>query len=131
MRLVGQRFTNGLYFYAEAAGGTILVKDRMRGRLYVKTTGGSGALIPIMNGSIHLTSQFNDDYQALAAENFAGVNKLCWFQRSTNEFSEWTLNGSWVFISGAVIGQKGSPAAYALEVAYQVDLDRDGIIGTP
>lgn len=129
MRLMGQRFTNGIYFYAEAGGGTVLVKDRMRGRLYVRV--GSGAFIPIMNGANHVTSQFNTDWQAIAAETILGVNKLCWFHIPSNALYEWTLNSSWVFLSGGGAIGLFTPEAYALEVAYQTDLNRDGIIGSP
>jgi hypothetical protein len=129
MRLMGQRFTNGIYFYAEAGGGTILVKDRMRGKLYVKV--GSGPFIPIYNGANHVTAQFNSDWQAIAAETILGVNKLCWFHISTNSLYEWTLNSSWEFVGGTGAIGLFSPEAYALEVAYQTDLNRDGIIGSP
>ncbi len=129
MRQIGQRFTNGIYFYAEAGGGTVLVKDRMRGRLYVRV--GSGAFIPIMNGANHVTSQFNTDWQAIAAETILGVNKLCWFHIPSNALYEWTLNSSWVFLSGGGAIGLFTPEAYALEVAYQTDLNRDGIIGSP
>lgn len=71
----------------------------------------------------------SSDWQLLAAETVNGVNQLLWRHNIYNFLHTWVLDTNWSWVSSGGTDGLNSPAAWDLESSFQVDANRDGIIG--
>lgn len=67
----------------------------------------------------------------LAAEKINGVNQILWRNNTANFLHTWTLDASWNWASSYGTINPSSAEGWALESSFQVDANKDGIIGAP
>ena len=93
----------------------------------------SGSAAPLQVTSPWNTPAGDDttQWQLLAAESIDGTNKILWRNNVGNYLHTWALNSSWGWQASEGSFPLSSPGAWNLESAFQVDANRDGIIGAP
>ena len=67
----------------------------------------------------------------LAAETITGVNQVLWRNNTASVLSVWNLDANWNLQSTSGFDGFNTPAAWELETSFQVDGNKDGIIGNP
>ena len=67
----------------------------------------------------------------LAAETIAGNNQILLRNNTYNFLHTWTLDANWNWQSSNGADAFNSPGAWELESSFQVDANRDWIIGAP
>lgn len=110
----------------EALGGTRLLRG-VGNRLFAQAGGGSPVGLKFRSRPI-LQGDFGG-WEALAAENFSGVNQVIWKNTSGNCLSLWTMDSNWNWLSS--VGEWGLNSAGALvqESKFGMDFNGNGIIG--
>jgi subtilase family serine protease/alpha-tubulin suppressor-like RCC1 family protein len=73
----------------------------------------------------------SSEWQALAVETIGSTNKLLWRNNTANFLHVWNLDANWSWTSASGVNGFNTQPAYNLESDFQVDANRDGIIGTP
>ena len=71
------------------------------------------------------------EWQMLAAETIDGNNQILWRNNTYNFLHTWTLDANWNWQSSSGFDAFNSPGAWELESSFQVDANRDWIIGPP
>ena len=71
------------------------------------------------------------EWQMLAAETIAGNNQILLRNNTYNFLHTWTLDANWNWQSSNGADAFNSPGAWELESSFQVDANRDWIIGAP
>ena len=71
------------------------------------------------------------EWQMLAAETIAGNNQILLRNNTYNFLHTWTLDANWNWQSSNGADAFNSPGAWWLESSFQVDANRDRIIGPP
>jgi hypothetical protein len=71
------------------------------------------------------------EWQMLAAETIAGNNQILLRNNTYNFLHTWTLDANWNWQSSSGADAFNSPGAWWLESSFQVDANRDWIIGPP
>jgi len=116
------------YTTLEAQGNTKLLQ-RGDGRAYVEVGVGTRHEITSPWGvSIGSDSSV---WQLIATESVAGVNKLLWRNNISNFLHTWTLDANWNWTSSGGADGFNTSQAWALEEQFQVDGNKDGVIGIP
>jgi len=77
------------------------------------------------------TGSDSSEWQTLAADTIAGVNQVLWLNNTAKVLHIWNLDANWTLQSTSGADGFNTPAAWALETSFQVDVNRDGIIGAP
>jgi len=73
----------------------------------------------------------SSEWQMVAAETLAGINQILWRNNAYNFLHIWNLDANWNWQSSGGSDGFNTPAAWNLETSFQVDANRDGIIGAP
>jgi hypothetical protein len=79
-------------------------------------------------------SQAGDDsseWQMIAADTISGVNQILWRNNTSSFLHIWSLDPNWSLQSTNGSDAFNSPRAWELETSFQMDANRDGIIGSP
>jgi alpha-tubulin suppressor-like RCC1 family protein len=80
---------------------------------------------------ISTTGSVSSEWQMLAAETITGVNQVLWRNNTASFLSVWNLDANWSLQSTSGADAFNSPRAWELETSFQLDGNRDGIIGNP
>jgi hypothetical protein len=67
----------------------------------------------------------------LAAETIAGSNQILWRNNNSSFLHTWSLDANWTWQSSSGADGFNTAKAWELETSFQVDGNRDGIIGPP
>jgi Ca2+-binding RTX toxin-like protein len=110
----------------ETSGSTSLVRN-VQHNLYVSKDSNRQAIR--LNQQMVRDNQFSD-WQVLAAETVNGTNQALWKQLSTNLLSVWNLDANWNYQSSAGGWAPTSTEVLSLESNFELDLNKDGIIGS-
>jgi hypothetical protein len=79
-------------------------------------------------------SQAGDDsseWQMIAADTISGVNNILWRNNTSSFLHIWSLDANWSLQSTNGSDAFNSARAWELEMSFQMDANRDGIIGSP
>jgi hypothetical protein len=120
--IIGNPFTT-----LEAQGSTKLLR-RGDGIAFVETGADTRQEVTVPWG-VSATVSDNNEWAMLAAEKIAGINQILWRNNTSNFLHTWSLDGSWNLQSTSGADGFNTPAAWELETSFQVDGNRDGIIG--
>ena len=71
------------------------------------------------------------EWQMLAAETIAGNNQILLRNNTYNFLHTWTLDANWNWQSSSGADAFNTPGAWELESSFQVDANKDWIIGPP
>jgi hypothetical protein len=112
----------------EAQGNTRLLR---RSDNVAFAQAGSGTRLEITSPWAVTTGSESTEWQMIAAETIAGVNRILWRNNSANFLHTWRLDADWNWTAASGTDGLNTPAAWNLETAFQVDANRDGIIGSP
>ena len=80
---------------------------------------------------IRTTGNDSSEWQMLAADTIAGVNQVLWHNNIAKVLHLWNLDTNWTLQSTSGFDAFNTPRAWELETSFQVDGNRDGIIGDP
>jgi hypothetical protein len=89
----------------------------------------NGQIITFEGRPVNYKYMESTGFTALAAANINGVNRLVW-RTSTGLLHHWRLNANWEFSSSFGWQAVGSKAYNQSETAFNIDFDRNGIIGS-
>ncbi|MCX5954918.1 MAG: hypothetical protein NTW51_00545 [Cyanobacteria bacterium] len=117
------------YSTLEAQGNTKLLR-RGDGLAFVETGAGTQQEISAPWG-ISTTGSDSSEWQMLAAETITGVNQVLWRNNTASFLNVWNLDANWNLQSTSGFDGFNRPAVWALETSFQVDGNKDGIIGAP
>jgi hypothetical protein len=125
------------YTTLEAQDSTKLLK-RGDGIAFVETGAGTRQEITVPWG-VSATVSDNNEWEMLAAEPIGDTNQVLWRNNAgpssameTDSFLHiWNLDANWNLQSTTGAYGFNTPAAWELETGFQVDGNRDGIIGAP
>ena len=70
-------------------------------------------------------------WKMLGAETVDGVNMIVLRYKPTQQLHTWTMDASWNWQSSSGLINRRTPEGWALETGFQMDLNRDSIIGAP
>ena len=112
----------------EAQGNTKLLR-RGDGMAFVEVAGRRQEIIAPWG--VSPTGSDSSEWQTLAADTIAGVNQVLWRNNTASFLHVWNLDANWTLQSTSGADGFNTPAAWALETSFQVDGNRDGIIGAP
>lgn len=70
-------------------------------------------------------------WSAIAATSIKGVNTLLWRYSATGQLATWSFDKNWNATNGTIPVSSDSQAAFDLEVAFKLDANKDGVIGSP
>jgi hypothetical protein len=73
----------------------------------------------------------SNEWKMLGAERIDGVNMIVWRHKPTQKLHTWTLDENWSWLSSSGLINRRAPEGWALETGFQMDLNRDSIIGAP
>lgn len=73
----------------------------------------------------------NSTWKMLGAETINGVNMIVWRYKPTQQLHTWTMDANWNWQSSSGLINRRSPEGWALETGFQIDFNRDSIIGAP
>jgi hypothetical protein len=122
--IIGAPFTT-----LEAQGNTKLLR-RGDGLAFVESGAGRRQEITAPWG-ISATGSDNNEWEMLAADPIAGVNQVLWRNNTASFLHIWNLDANWSLQSTSGAYGFNTPKAWELETSFQVDGNRDGIIGAP
>ncbi|MCX5957842.1 MAG: hypothetical protein NTW51_15940, partial [Cyanobacteria bacterium] len=122
--IIGAPFTT-----LEAQGNTKLLR-RGDGLAFVETGAGRRQEITAPWG-ISTTGSDNNEWEMLAADPIAGVNQVLWRNNTSSFLHLWNLDANWTLQSTSGADAFNTANAWELETSFQVDGNRDGIIGAP
>jgi hypothetical protein len=71
------------------------------------------------------------EWQMLAAETIAGNNQILWRNNTSNFLHTWTLDANWNWQAASGADGFNTPRAWELETSFQVNANRDWIVGQP
>ena len=115
--------------------GNTRLLNRGDGKAFVEFGPGPG---PIPGMRKEISSPWNSpvgnefsEWQMLAAETIAGNNQILLRNNTYNFLHTWTLDANWNWQSSNGADAFNSPGAWELETSFQVDANRDWIIGAP
>jgi hypothetical protein len=115
--------------------GNTRLLNRGDGKAFVEFGPGPG---PIPGMRKEISSPWNSpvgnefsEWQMLAAETIAGNNQILLRNNTYNFLHTWTLDANWNWQSSSGADAFNSPGAWWLESSFQVDANRDWIIGPP
>ncbi|MCX5956114.1 MAG: FG-GAP-like repeat-containing protein, partial [Cyanobacteria bacterium] len=118
-----------LYTTIENQGNTKLLRGG-NGIAFVETGAGRRQEITVPWG-VSATVSDNNEWEMLAADTITGVNQALWRNNSTSFLYIWNLDANWNLQSTSGAYGFNTPKAWELETSFQVDGNRDGIIGAP
>jgi hypothetical protein len=113
----------------ESQGNTKLIR-RDDGIAFVESTAGMRQEITVPWG-VSATVSDNNEWQMLAADNITGFNQVLWRNNTSSFLHVWNLDANWNLQSTSGADGFNTPKAWELETNFQVDGNRDGIIGAP
>jgi phosphodiesterase/alkaline phosphatase D-like protein/2',3'-cyclic-nucleotide 2'-phosphodiesterase (5'-nucleotidase family) len=128
-RIVSQFTVEAQDTTLEAQGSTKLLR-RGDGIAFVETGAGMRQEITVPWG-VSATVSDNNEWQMLAADTITGVNQVLWRNNTSSFLHIWNLDANWNLQSTSVAEGFNTPKAWELETSFQVDGNRDGIIGAP
>jgi len=67
----------------------------------------------------------------VAAETIGGSNQILWRNNNDRFLTTWNLDANWSWQSSSDAYDFYTPSAWDLETSFQVDANKDGIIGVP
>ena len=70
-------------------------------------------------------------WQTLAAATVDGTNTVLWLNPAANRLHTWTTDANWSWLSSQGWIDPNSGEGYRLEAQFNLDLNKDSIIGTP
>ena len=117
------------YTPLEAQGSTKLLR-RGDGIAFVETGAGTRQEITVPWG-VSATVSDNNEWAMLAAESIGDTNQVLWRNNNASFLHIWNLDANWNLQSTSGADGFNTPAAWELETSFQVDGNRDGIIGAP
>jgi hypothetical protein len=120
--IIGSPFTT-----IEALGNTKLLK-RSDGKAFVEV-GGVRQEITSPWGS--QAGNDSSEWQMIAADTISGANKILWRNNTSSFLHIWNLDANWSLQSASGSDAFNSARAWELETSFQMDANRDGIIGSP
>jgi phosphodiesterase/alkaline phosphatase D-like protein len=109
----------------ESQGNTTLLR-RNDGKAFVQVGGDRVAVASPFNLG---TEDPSGEWLMLAAETVDGINQILWRNNVANYLHLWSLDAAWSWQSSSGSISPLSPAALGLEASFQVDLNRNGVIG--
>ena len=98
------------------------------GKAFVESSAGTQQEITTPWG---LSETFNNEWEMLAAEKIGNTNQVLWRNNTSNFLHTWSLDANWNLKSTNGADLFNTPRAWELETSFQVDGNRDGIIGNP
>ena len=98
------------------------------GKAFVESSAGTQQEITTPWG---LSETFNNEWEMLAAEKIGNTNQVLWRNNTSNFLHTWSLDANWNLQSTSGADLFNTPRAWELETSFQVDGNRDGIIGNP
>jgi hypothetical protein len=113
----------------ESKGNTKLLR-RGDGIAFVESGAGTRQEIMVPWG-VSATVSDSNEWQMLAADTITGVNQVLWRNNNASFLHIWNLDANWNLQSTSGADGFNTPAAWELETSFQVDGNRDGIIGAP
>ncbi|MCX5958265.1 MAG: alkaline phosphatase D family protein [Cyanobacteria bacterium] len=128
-RIVSQFTVEAQDTTLEAQGSTKLLR-RGDGIAFVESGAGMRQEITVPWG-VSATVSENNEWQILAAEPITGVNQVLWRNNTSSFLHLWNLDANWNLQSTSGAYGFNTPKAWELETSFQVDGNRDGIIGAP
>ena len=123
----GDGVTGIPYTAIEANGNTKLVKDPTNKYF---TQIGTANPIAIKQG-VQIYQNIYAGWETLAAETVNGENQVIWKNVSQNLVHLWRLDSNWNWVSTEAISGLNSAAALAKETVFGVDINGDGVTGSP
>jgi hypothetical protein len=123
--LNGDAIIGPAYTTLESQGNTTLLR-RNDGQAFVET---AGQRDPITSPFQLGTGDASSTWQMLAAETIDDQNQILWRNNADDVLDLWTLDSGWHWQSSTGAINPFSPAALSLETRFQVDGNRDGLIG--
>ena len=113
----------------ESAGNTALLR-RSDGLAFAQLGSSTPSQIASPWGNSAIGSD-TSAWQILAIDTIGGVNQLLWRNNTANFLHTWTLDANWNWTSSGGAFALNANESLALESSFQVDGNRDGIIGAP
>jgi len=113
----------------ESQGNTKLFRSG-DGIAFVETGAGTRQEITVPWG-VSATVSDNNKWQMLAADTITGFNQVLWRDNTSSSLHVWNLDANWNLQSTSGADGFNTPKAWELEASFQVDGNRDGIIGAP
>jgi hypothetical protein len=113
----------------ESQGNTKLLR-LSDGIAFVESGAGTRQEITVPWG-VSATVSDNNEWQMLAADTITGVNQVLWRNNTSSFLHIWNLDANWNLQSTSGAEGFNTPRAWELETSFQVDGNRDGIIGAP
>ncbi|MCX5957760.1 MAG: hypothetical protein NTW51_15500, partial [Cyanobacteria bacterium] len=113
----------------ENQGNTTLLR-RGDGIAFVETGAGTRQEITVPWG-VSATGSDSREWQMLAAEKIGDTNQVLWRNNTASFLHTWSLDANWNLQSTSGADGFNTPKAWELETSFQVDGNRDGIIGAP
>jgi hypothetical protein len=107
----------------ESVGSTLLSRDSV-GRLYA-----GSSLITLGGAAVDFHAMNTAGWQAVAAEAINGINSLVW-RHSSGNLHFWRLSATWAHVSSDSWQARRSDDARLSEMAFAMDLNGDGAIGS-
>jgi hypothetical protein len=123
----GDGVTGSAYTPIESAGNTKLVKDTTNKYF---TQVGTATPIAIKNG-VQIYENIYAGWQILAAETVNSENQVIWKNVSQDLAHLWRLDSNWNWVSTEAISGLNSAAALAKETVFGIDINGDGVTGSP
>ncbi len=118
---------NGTFFTTlEDQGNTILLR-RNDGIVYVQVNSDRSLVTSPFGFGAGDTSS---EWQMLATETVGGKNQILWRNNTSNFLHVWNLDANWRWQSSYGTIAFNSNDAFALEASFQVDANRNGLIGS-
>jgi hypothetical protein len=111
----------------EAQGNTKLLK-RSDGKAFVEVGGVRQEITSPWNST---AGNDSSEWQMIAADTISGVNQILWRNNTSSFLHIWNLDANWSLQSTNGSDAFNSPRASELEMSFQMDANRDGIIGSP
>ena len=111
----------------ESAGNTKLVKDAANKYF---TQVGTATPIAIKNG-VQIYENIYAGWQILAAETVNSENQVIWKNASQDLAHLWRLDSNWNWVSTEAISGLNSAAALTQETVFGIDINGDGVTGSP
>ena len=120
--IIGTPFTT-----IEIKGNTKLLR-RKDGQAVVERDGLQQAVSSPWGATI---GDASSEWKMLAAETIDGVNMIVRRHKPTQKLQTWTLDENWSWLSSSGLINRREPEGWQLETGFQMDLNRDSIIGAP
>ncbi|MCX5954996.1 MAG: hypothetical protein NTW51_00975, partial [Cyanobacteria bacterium] len=118
-----------LFTTIENKGNTKLLGNAF-GNAFVESGAGMPQEITVPWG-LSSTGSDRGEWEMLAAEKIGDTNQVLWRNNTSNFLHIWNLDANWNLQSTSGADGFNTPKAWELETSFQVDGNRDGIIGAP